>query len=164
MPKGVFELLGCAVAHIGENTKGGYIDKGPVVKAAHVALSGRPLHRHGRRLFHPPGQTQVFGKVIGGTGWNVAQHRWGVQGEQSRYCLAEGAVSAAADHPVVPPALPGCHMGGVGLALGGPHGHQVARLGKGVHHIGQMGLDDAFARLGIVDEEQSFHFTFLHRV
>ena len=162
--EGALELLGGVVAHVGEDAEGGHVDEGPVVEAAHVAGPGRPLRRHGRRLLHPTGQAQVLGEVVGGAGGNIAQHRRRVQGEQPRHRLAEGAVPAAADHPVIPPALPGGHMGGVGLALGGPHRHQIARLGKNVHHIGQMGLDDPLAGLGIVDEEQSFHVLFLRRV
>ena len=53
--------------------------------------------------------------------------------------LAEGAVPAAAHHPVVVgPQLPG-HPGGVLLSLGWVDGGEPPRLGKLVHYAGQMG-------------------------
>ena len=157
MSEGVFELLGSAVAHIGEDAEGRHIDKIPVIEAAHITGAGRALHCGKGGLLQPAGKSQIPREVIGGAGGKIAQHRRSLQGEKTGYRLAEGAVASAADHPVVPPALPGSHAGGVFLALGGPDRHQIVRFGEDIHNVGQVVFDDPLARLGIVDEEQPFH-------
>ena len=103
------------------------------------------------------GQVQIAGKVVGGPRGQIAQHRPGVQSQQTGDGLAEGAVSAAADDPVKPAAQLGGDTGGVRLALGGIGSHQISGLGKGVQQPRKVPADSSLARMRVENKQQLFH-------
>ncbi|MPN31584.1 hypothetical protein SDC9_179058 [bioreactor metagenome] len=160
MAEGVFKRLRRAVGHVGKCAEGRHIDEGPLVEPAHVAGVEHAGGGHPGRPLHVLGQAEILGKIVGGPGGDIAQGGRVFQGEQARHGLVEGAVAAAADDPVEPPAQMCGGPGGVRRTPGGPHRGEIARLGEHVQNAGQVQPDLALAGVGIIEKEQFLHGRF----
>ena len=157
MAEEVFEGLGGVVGHVGKGAEGGHIDKILVVEAAHIHQSGTTGGGGLRPGVHPPGKAEVTGKVVGGTGGDIAYFGAVLQGHQAGNDFVKGAVSAAADHPVHTAAQFSGGSGGVAGTLGGMGDDEPPGPGEGVLKAGKTGFDPAFSSVGIVDKEHTAH-------
>ena len=111
----VFGGLGGGVGHVGEQPEGGDVEKLPSAQVPHVDGPGHTAAGHPGQLLGGAGQVDIPGKVIGGARRDIAQNRSLLlgQGEQPAHRLVEGAVPAAAHHPVIVGGGVCHHLGGV---------------------------------------------------
>ena len=135
-----------------------------------------PLHLHmiwlqsckGGSLHNIPGSqrhalwySQAGGKVIGGSGRNIAQKRHFLKLHHSGYGFIEGAVSAAAHHHIHLFTQPGHHFHGILLLLGNVDTKLISGLGENIQYFHQLSLDLFLTGTGIEYKQHFFHPAFL---
>ena len=155
--KHIFKTLGRSIAHVGKGPKGGDINKGGCVEAAHVTGHGRAGDRHIGGQGHVPGKVQIFGKVVGCARRDIPQDRGIRHVHQSSDYLVEGTVSTATDDPAVVLADPRHNAGGVPGGAGGIDGGKVTLIGEGIDDVGQVGGDPPLSGVRVINKQHSFH-------
>ena len=149
----VFTALWRGVGHIGKGAEGCHIGKICVAEAAHIQLDRRAADGGLRRLFHAPGQAQGGGKIIGGAGGNIAQHRRLLAAQQAVDRLVQRPVAAGADHKVKRLRPPGGDIRQLAGPLGEVNGGLIARPHKGIQDRQEGAADGLLACVGIYQKQ-----------
>ena len=126
----------------------------PLVEPAHIHMDRQAVHRRPGGLFHIFRDAQAGGKIIGGAGGDIAQHRRVLQPHQAVHRLVEGSVAAGAHHQVILFRLSLGDGGQLACPLGDINGRLIARPHKGVHDAQEMAADGLLSRMGVHQKQQ----------
>ena len=132
----LLDLLRGLIGHIGEQAKGGHVDKDVVVvELTHVAGEGFACRCDGCGFLQVGGEAEGLGKIIGAAGGEIPQRLLETAVDHAGDHLAEGAVTAGTDDAVIGAAqlLDGVH--GVSGRFGGVQGDQPVFLLKQSGHF-----------------------------
>ena len=158
----ILPVLGCQIGHLCKSPKSRYIHK------IHVLAKGSGVNGKGGSLHNIPGSqghafwySQAGGKVIGGSGRNIAQKRHFLKLHHSGYGFIECAVSAAAHHHIHLFTQPGHHFHGILLLLGNVDTKLISGLGENIQYFHQLSLDLFLTGTGIEYKQHFFHPAFL---
>ena len=121
----VFDLLGSGIAGAGESTEGGHIGKIVIAELANIDRSGFAVGNDLGSLQKIGGQAQADGKIVGGTGGDIAHGSGGPGLKNTGHSFAESAVAAAADDHIKLVCLFPGHPGGISPAGSHVYFHSV---------------------------------------
>ena len=149
----VFGLLGGDIGHVGKGAEGRHIGKIPFAELAHIHADRHTVHSPLGSFDHGFGDAQRRGKIVGGTGGNIAQRRAALQMHQAVEGLIQGAVAARAYHQIVIGRFPRHQRRQLARPLAGIDGRHPARPYKGFHNAQQLSADGGLACMGINNKQ-----------